>query len=806
MAAALIETDDFKRATNMLYELEVDSKTVMMRFKIYMADNDWLAVSELIDTHLDIFPEAERGLALAAKVRVNVELAPSERRHTVLKAEQGKFQGDTRALVMLAQAARIHRFEDLASAFFKAGQEALECGDDALPARIMLALEAAARGEHAITADLLVGHLDLDRDSRVLRLLAKALVHDLPIRARAVGFFNDLSPEVRCLPIFQKTEGFLHFNRGVPEEAIAPFTAVFEKERCVDNLMYLINAYFNVGDRNSIAKLLQSNNLNSLLGSPIARLNLCHVLLDFGKSQHALELGYQALVDGLNSVEVVMKFFGLVILATQHSPVRFDNVVASGVWVRLTPSIGNAHEVLLDEDADRPWGQKADTTNAFYRNAIGLKMGDEFTHVNHATGISETWTISEVKPRWLQAFDQLSNSFGQRFPDARGFASVPMAEGDIEPALELVRRNSEEWRTMANLYLIKNLPLAFVARDIQGGSIALAEYLVSIGEDVRVCIGLEDEGNEALSFIDSNDRSGAVLDALTAWSAASLGIFSILEDQLGPLSITADEFSCLQSILSDFTGGDNGEMMSFTYQDGKYIGQIITPEDYAVQRDLAKSRIETILTTCKIEPVVIPDNLTDVGERLIDSPFCDVVSPAVIAGQDRLLLCEDMTMRQLAGSVFGTKCVWIQVVLWSALREGTMTLDDYSDALVQLANNRHGFVPVSTPVLLSVFARDKSDNLVQIQALCNYLGSENAEPASHIMVAAQFINTLWVDYLTDEDKVRTATEIVLRSLLSRDSEQEAHHVTGLVTVLNQRPRDYFMNWCQENGVSIDCIV
>ena len=204
-----------------------------------------------------------------------------------------------------------------------------------------------------------------------------------------------------------------------------------------------------------------------------------------------------------------------------------------------------------------------------------------------------------------------------------------------------------------------------------------------------------------------------------------------------------------------------------------------------------------------LNPVVIPDNLTDAGEQFMESPFSDAVSPAVITGQDRLFLCQDMAMRQLARSVFDTKCVWIHVVLWSALRDGTMTIDDYSDALVQLANSRQGFVPVSAQVLFSVFVRDYSDNLVQIQALCDYLGNENADPASHIMVAAEFINTVWANYLTYKDKVRVATKVVLEALLTKDSDKQAQYVTGLTTILNHQPKEYFLGWCQENGVTTD---
>ena len=802
MAAALLETGDFNHAMDLLHELEVDSNIVMMQFKIHMVDNDWHAVSQLTDTYLETFPEAERGMALAGRVRANVELASNEQRRTMLEAELDNFEGDTRALVILAQVSRLHRFEDLASSFFNAAQAALNSGDARLPSRIMLAQEAAERGDDAITADILLGHLDLGRDNRVLRLLAKALVNDLPVRARAVSFFRGLYPEIQRLPFYQSAEGFLHMNRGNPQEAIPLFKAVFEKERSINNLDNLIAAYFGVDDREAVAELLQSNDLNSLPGSPLARLNICHLLIEFDGVQNALDMAYQALIDGTNDAETVITYFGIVLKATQNHTNEFGNTVESGVWVCLTSNMGVVYEVLLDEDADRPWGEKTDSSNAFYKKALGLNTGNEFTHVNPTTGISETWTVSEVKPRWLQAFDHLSMNFGQRFPEAKGFARMTIPDGDIEQILDMVRRKSEEAQNLVNLYLVNNIPLAFLASNIPGYSIAFAQYLVSLGKCLRVCTGSEDETNEALDLIQTNNQSGAVLDALTAWYAADLGVLPVLEEQLGPLGIPATEFSCLQSMLNNFMGTKDEEMMGLSYRDGEYSRHVITPEENTVRRELVESRIETIKETCNIEPVVIPDNLTEAGEQLMEPPFSDAVSPAAIAGQDRLLLCEDMVMRQLANSVFGTKSIWIQVVLWGALQDGMMTLDEYSDALVQLAKLRHGFMPLSASVMLSVFMRDNSDDLLQFQALCSYLGSGIAEPASYIKVASQFINTLWGSYLTDENKVRAATQIVLHSLLTRNSEHQDQHVTRLATILNQRPRDYFVQWCQENGVDI----
>ena len=479
--------------------------------------------------------------------------------------------------------------------------------------------------------------------------------------------------------------------------------------------------------------------MDLLPGSASARIEFCHVLLHFGEDARAVDLGYQALVEGLEDAGVVKRFLGLIIAFTQNrSKEDFDGVVAPGVWVRLTPSQGEPYEVLLSEVVDRPWGIKGDPSNAFICKALGRKVGDEFEHVNPVTGVVEIWTIDKVKPRWLQAFHHLSGTFNQRFPDAGGFASVTMAEGDNEPALELVRRHSEGVSAIADLYLDEHLPIAFVAGDRPGGSITFAEHLAAIGKDVHVCSGTEEERTEALLLIEKNGRAGAVIDALTAWHAAILDIFPVLSERLGPLAIPVSELYVLKAMVEHHEMMAGQETMSLAYHDGQFIRHVLTEEEHAEQLALMQSRVEAIEKECNVEPLVVPDNLSELGEALVHPPFCDAAAPAIIAGQTRLLLSEDMMIRQVANKAYGTKGVWIQATMWSAVQAKTISPDVYVDTLVHLAAYRHGFVAVNTPVLFLAYESDTSDELMRLKALCVYLGNENAELVSNITVVAGF--------------------------------------------------------------------
>lgn len=280
----------------------------------------------------------------------------------------------------------------------------------------------------------------------------------------------------------------------------------------------------------------------------------------------------------------------------------------------------------------------------------------------------------------------------------------------------------------------------------------------SIGHDLRVCCGTEEERAEALGLIQDNACAGAVLDAFTAWHAALLNILSVLRERLGPLSIPAPELHRLLGMVDHHAAlGSGEETMHLGYHDGQFTRDVVTPEDRAELLAFMRSKVEQIQEACETEPFVIPDDLSEFGEQLLRFPSPDAFEPAIIAGRSRLLLCEDMMMRHLSAKAYGTKGVWLLAVLLSAVQAGKIELDSYVHALVHLAAHRHGHVAIDAPALLSAFGNDPSDGLVQLQALCTYIGNQNAELSSHVGAAANFINTIWSDNSRGDSRVRKAS-------------------------------------------------
>ena len=185
---------------------------------------------------------------------------------------------------------------------------------------------------------------------------------------------------------------------------------------------------------------------------------------------------------------------------------------------------------------------------------------------------------------------------------------------------------------------------------------------------------------------------------------------------------------------------------------------------------------------------------------MLNVPFGDAFVPAVIASRDRLLLTDDMKMRQWAGRAFGTKSVWLQPVLMSALQAETMDWPDYCEALVRLAAHRHGHVFMGAQVLLSVFERDTSAELVKLEALCAYVGAASAEHHSLVASVAAVVNAIWADAESADAKVRTATDLLFRALLVDDGgEVHAERARDIANELREAPKTHLADWLREES-------
>ena len=798
VAAVLVEQGEFDRALECISDVGDHQETIKMRFEIALVTKDWQTISDLVSNELDSFPKGRRTFPVAIGVLAQVHLAPAEKRCSILERHQYDFQDDACALIPLAQYCRLHEYFDLAENYFTAAIKAVEAGDDRLDSRTSVAQEALDRKQYETAIDMLSGYVPVDRKSQALLLLAQALISLYPIRQQAIDFFEELPSHIRELHDFQKMEGILLFNSGNPHDAIGPLHGAFEKKTCVENLILLIQAHLRAGDKEAVKLLLSDPNIEKFPGSSLDRLHLCYFLIHFGENERARDLAYEALIEGVNSPVVVEEYLMVVLQFPPHLKGKVYDEVAEGLWVRFTSQNNKTYRVIVGESADRLWGERGDLTNAFISQALGKKVNGQFEYTN-ASGTTEIWTVSEIKPRWLQAFHYLSEVLGERYPEVRDVAVSRIDNNNIKTIPDKVQQNSQAFHNRATRYMEDAIPLSLVAWGMVGGPVAFADYLVLTGKSIQVSFGSKFEYSEARMLINSNDDSGAVIDAFTAWRAAELGVLAVLRKCLGVLLMPASEMAILQGMVQSREDLSSRETMYLNYHEGNYYHQVITPEEQTERLNIMKGLIADIEKECRIEAVVIPDELPDAVEQIINSPTGEAFICAVLARKHNLLLlCEDMIMRHFARSLLDVKGLWIHAILVSAMENETLARNEYSDLLVELARRGHFHIPMSLKDMFSVFERDKSPDLTRLKILCRAFGSMTADRDSHIEVAVDFINRIWKDGGYQGEQLTKPTDIVLSALLLNENSNREHWDALIYGKLNSAPLDYFAKWCKEH--------
>lgn len=737
-----LEAGNETLAAELLPRLPATPDSVVLKFRYYAARADWPAVVALFENYASLIPSTEEQVITAtarlAAIRIGVE-DPDERRRqmAVVAADAAR---DPRASIVVADFARRDDMEDIADAAFEAALKRID-DDSHAAARLMVAHHASRRGDAAIVVDLLSGNVAEDHDSDELRMLARAFVNDCPIRQRALVFFARLPETVREIPYYLHAEGLLHFNRGALNEAETALCKAVAAEPDLNNYIALFSVLHRLDRGDEVKALVDGIDLATIKGTPAQRMFLAQVMRKIGEGPKALQYAYSVLQSARNDQKAVLRYFGLIMMDPDEGLIPTTAAVGVDSWVRLESDRNERHAFLIEEGADRPADDVLSPTHPMAAAALGLGIGDEF-EMPVALGGTRRWRVAEIKHKYLHALHDVMENFENRFPDTEGFYTITMQEGDIQPALEPVRRVAEANRDRADLYLKNNFPISFVVAKGGRDTIRFVEYIRFLDFDIRTCLGTETERLGVRRLLQDHRQAGAVLDAYTAWTVSTMDAFDVLQSVFGVLIVPQTVIDEIKT-LRDEQETTAERSMKITWHDGQYIRQQHTAQDIAARRDYIIEQLTRIDAACEVRSVIAPDDPTDIAVLINQSFGSHVLDAANLAGSEHLLVCEDMHYRHFAEAACLAKGVWLQAVFSFALETGMIDARRYVDLVVKLAWRRHGHLALNAGTMFAVLREDAEQGLENFKAVANFIGTRNAELRSHVEVATEFLNQLW---------------------------------------------------------------
>ncbi|RUU26690.1 GreA/GreB family elongation factor [Mesorhizobium sp. M6A.T.Ce.TU.016.01.1.1] len=803
-AVVALDADDEALAHELLAKLPRNSDATVLKFRFHASRADWGEVARLVEEDASLIPPVEAPIISTTDKLAAVKIGGSEEeaRRREISAVAVEAASNPRASVVVADFARREGFEEIADRAFKAALGHIAIGSHAAD-RLMVAHHAARRGDSSIVADLLDGHVAEDHDNNELRVLARAFVNDSPIRQRALSFFERLPAEVRGLPFFLHAEGLLHFNRGALPEAEAALRKAIATQPELDTYLALFSVLHRLDRGAEVKAVIEGIDLDEVVGTPGQKMSLAQVMRKVGEGAKALEYAYAVLQSARNDHEAALRYFGLIMMEPEDGFIPSAETVAVDTWVRLESDRREVHAFLIEEGEDRPAEGVLSPTHATAAAALGLSVGDEF-EMPAVFGEVRKWRVAEIKHKYLHALHDVMENFEKRFPDAEGFYKITMEEGDIQPALDQVRRVSESNRKLADLYLRNNCPLSLVVSKRGGDTIRFVEYVRSLDFDIRTCVGTDAERVAARQIIERHRSSGAVLDTYTAWTVSTMDAFDVLKSIFGSVIVAQSVIDELRT-LRDEQDLTAERSMTVAWHNGEYIKQEHTAEDAAARRAYIQEQLSRIEAACEVRPVIVADNPSELAAMIHQSFGSHVLDAANLAGTEHVLVSEDMHFRQYGEAACSTRGVWLQTVFSFAQDVGTIDQSRYVDLVVKLAWRRHGHLSLEADVMLTSLRQDQTDDLANFRALSNFMGTANADMRSHLKVSIEFLNKLWSGLGHYDLRSQQATSILLERMIRHRANGWALTLAFIKRGSAQPVKDYINGWITGHFLSAGAI-
>ncbi|OYW86349.1 MAG: hypothetical protein B7Z22_06790, partial [Hyphomonas sp. 32-62-5] len=608
-----------------------------------------------------------------------------------------------------------------------------------------------------------------------------------------------LPEDLKRHPFYLWAYGVMEINRGDFEAAAAALQVGFDRDARLALLNPLSQALFRAGSHDALAALLADESIDATPGDASERMRFAHTLNQIGYGRRAISLGYSALCDAADDPDLSQKYMGLILQPSSDMFGDVPVVVGSGMFIQISNDVGASISGIVDGDADLPWGDVVSSSHGIVSRFMGTKV-DHSIEMDTDFDVVRTWTLTLVQPAWLRAWYDLLENSEARFPGATGVVKIEIQDKDFSKVFSQIRRQAERGQKLLDAYREHAIPLAVIAGRHQAGAVGFADFLLDRGLGVRTATGNAEAFAQAVRRIETHGRRGAVLDGFTAWRAAQFKVLPLLTKVLGPLAIPTTELIALQKLVALQDADRPGQSMSTSYQNGQYFKHELSQAERAEIAAWMKARIESIAEACTIEPVTVPDDLPDALERLSEIADPDLMAPAILAGKKRLLLSDDLALRELSAEVFQTEAVWLQTAAQSALKQGVTTAEGYVELVQSLAIHRHGVVSLDLATLYKIYRTDDTAGLYKFEAVCRYLGHETADCVSHVRLACAFLNQIWATSLEREWRVPVATGQVVNAVLGMDREGEWARWAALMIInLEAGPRTHLIGWCRSTS-------
>jgi len=397
------------------------------------------------------------------------------------------------------------------------------------------------------------------------------------------------------------------------------------------------------------------------------------------------------------------------------------------------------------------------------RELLGKSVGDEVL-LRASKYSKEIGRISDIKSKYVQAFQEIQNSYEKQFPDKPALWQIkwepPEKEGELprnieEMFRETVREQVEKSQRVEKLYKEGKITLGAFAYFVGGNVLKVwGSLMYNPDLGVRCCLGTSEERNHALSLLNGNPR--LIVDVVSLMTLYGLGAGDAFVKAFGKLGIAQSTVDLLRRIIWERKGAPSRGYMTIGIEGDNLVRQVTSAEEVECSVEYLKGVLQWIEDNCKIlscrAALEIRRDKREQLEEVLGESFFHTM---LIAGEPgNVLYSDDVWLRYFAknderlrqlyeGTEFNVDGVWTQVVLMHCLNNRYLDRDKYNKMVFRLACSHYYFTSIDADILIEAARQSNWIPSEPFKTVSGILGGEDCDENSVIDLSANFLFKLW---------------------------------------------------------------
>ena len=301
--------------------------------------------------------------------------------------------------------------------------------------------------------------------------------------------------------------------------------------------------------------------------------------------EKALDIMYEARRKHYDDPEAHLKYVGLFYtVKEQVGELLHTTQVQPGTAVCLDSSGQTSWYIVEDrEDADIT-RKELHVEKDLAKRLLDKVVDDEICIRQNPFG-PEIGKITDIKSKYVYAFQESFRTFPEMFPDTPGLWSIKLDDSHetddsakFQPLFNFITRQHEASLQIEEAYKENPLPIGAFTNLTGRNVLDTWGFLMSKSElGVRCSTGNPEERSQALALL--GDQPKLVVDLISLMTIHGLEVADTIIKAFGKLGIAQSTIDELQAIISGEEMWSKQERMGVGKQGGQYVRTVINPED-----------------------------------------------------------------------------------------------------------------------------------------------------------------------------------------------------------------------------------